>query len=107
MPPRLNSRYQASIGKEDESGNLFLTEREPFRFDPKLEGIVAHTVGQGDSLQTLTYLYFQPMPNAEHLWWIICEFQPDPILDPTLALDIGRVLFIPSIRIVQEKILGY
>lgn len=107
MPPRLNSRYEFSIGKEDENGTMFLAEREPFRFDPKLKGTKRYTFKKGDSLYTIAYRSFQPIPNAEHLWWIICEFQPDPILDPTLAIDIGRVLFIPSVKVVQEKVFGF
>jgi hypothetical protein len=38
------------------------------------------------------------------LWWVIADFQPDPVHDPTLSLEPGRVLVVPSIRTVQEEI---
>lgn len=106
MPPRLNSRYMNCEGVLDDDGRMFLTEREPFRYDSKLPGTRKHRVSKGETLFTLARRYFHPMPNSEHLWWIICEFQPDPILDPTLDLDENRILHIPSIRAVQERILG-
>jgi hypothetical protein len=34
----------------------------------------------------------------------IADFQPDPVHDPTLSLDLGRVLFIPSVRVVTEEV---
>ena len=106
MPPRKNSRYETSFGIEDDSGNLFLTERKPFRFDEKLPGTRRHRVTASDSLQTLAHRYFKPLPHAEHLWWIIAEFQPDPILDPTLSLETTRILYVPSVRVVQRRVFG-
>jgi len=35
---------------------------------------------------------------------VIADFQPDPVHDPTLSLDLGRVLFIPSVRVVTEEV---
>ena len=37
---------------------------------------------------------------------MIADFQPGPIHDPTLALDVGRALVIPSVRVVTEEILS-
>jgi hypothetical protein len=105
MPPHVRSRYLATLGLRDSSDRLYLTERTPFRYDPTLPGTRRHTVAQGDRLWHLAYRYFKPFPNAEHLWWVIAEFQPQPILDPTLDLDVGRVLFVPSGRVMQERIL--
>ena len=33
---------------------------------------------------------FAPLPLACGYWWAIADFQPDPILDPTLVLETGR-----------------
>ena len=106
MPPRKNSRYLTSIARRDSDSKLFLTEPIPFRWDPKLAGTRTHIVGEKDTLHVIAYRYFSPMPNAEHLWWIIAGFQPVPIMDATLDLAVGRTLYIPSQRVVEERILG-
>ncbi len=106
MPPRSMSRYLSSLGVKDAAGKLYLTERKRFAFDAKAPGTRLHVVAQGDSLHALAYKYFAPIDNAEHLWWVIAEFQPIPIRDLTLDLAVGRTLYIPSTRIVQERVLG-
>jgi len=105
MPPHVRSRYLATLGLRDSGNRLYLTERKPFRYDPTLTGTRRHEVAQGDRLWFLANRYFKPFPNAEHLWWVIAEFQPKPIQDLTLDLEVGRVLYIPSTRVVQERIL--
>lgn len=107
MPPHSRSRYLASFGIKDSSERLFLTERTPFRFDSRLRGTRRHVVAQGDTLWNLAYRYFKPFPNAEHLWWLLAEFQPVPIRDLTLDLEVGRVLYIPSLRVLQERVIGF
>ena len=106
MPPRKNSRYLVSIARRDGNGKLFLTEPTPFRWDSSLKGTRTYTVKEGDSLHTIAYQHFKPMENAEHLWWVIAGFQPNPIMDATLDLVVGRTLYIPSQRVVEERILG-
>lgn len=114
MPPRLNSRYMFATGDSDDSGNLFLTEREPFRYDPDLRGTIRHVVSVGDSLQSIAFRYWSTLQlgdreipwGPEHLWWILAEFQPDPILDPTIDLVPGKTILVPSVRVVQERVLG-
>jgi hypothetical protein len=103
MPPRRFSRYSFSAAVLDDSGRLFLTEREPFRFR-SLPDNRQHVVQQGDSLFSLAGRYFAPLPRPSGLWWVIADFQPEPIHDPTLALDLGRVVFIPSVRVITEDV---
>lgn len=85
------------------AGKYQLTEREPFRFrefaDTRL-----HRVKQGDTLFTLAAHYFAPLPRPAGLWWVIADFQPQPIVDPTLRLRPGALVAIPSVRTVQEDI---
>ena len=61
---------------------------------------------EGESLFSLAGRFFRPRPRAAGLWWIIADFQPDPILDPSVPLDVGRSLFVPSLRTVDEEILS-
>jgi len=111
MPPLLNSRYERAYGVEDDDGVLYLTEREPFRYDKGLPGTRRHVVALGDSLQVLAFRYFQGfrLPGGlgpEHLWWVIADFQPNPILDPTIDLEVGRVLYIPSLQVIKRRVFG-
>ena len=105
MPPRVGSRYAASLGVLDADGRRFLTEREPFRFR-EYEDTRKHVVVQGDSLFTVAGRYFAPLPRACGFWWAIADFQPDPVFDPTLELELGRRLYVPSVRVLTDVILG-
>jgi hypothetical protein len=103
MPPRRFSRYTFCSAVLDDQERLFLTDREPYRFRT-LPDNRQHVVKEGETLFSLAGLYFSPLPRPAGLWWIIADFQPDPIQDPTLALDVGRVLVVPSLRTVTEEI---
>lgn len=65
-----------------------------------------HVVRSGDTLHNLAVRFFPNARNPERLWWVIADFQPNPILDPTLALEIGRVLRIPSESVVMSEALS-
>jgi hypothetical protein len=103
MPPRRFSRFSFSAALLDDDERLVLTEREPFRFRAFPDNR-QHVVQQGETLFSLAGRYFAPLPRASGLWWVIADFQPDPVHDPTLSLDLGRVLFIPSVRVVTEEV---
>jgi hypothetical protein len=105
MPPRRFSRYTFSAAVLEDGGRLFLTEREPFRFRSFPDNR-QHVVQQGDTLFSLAGRYFAPLPRSSGLWWVIADFQQAPIHDPTLELDLGRVLFIPSVRVITEEVLA-
>jgi hypothetical protein len=57
------------------------TEREPFRFRAFPDNR-QHVVQQGKTLFSLAGRYFAPLPRASGLWWVIADFQPDPVHDP-------------------------
>ena len=68
--------------------------------------IGVHQVVDGDSLFDLSGRYFAPLPRACGYWWAIADFQPDPILDPTLGLETGRAIVIPATRVLTDVILA-
>ena len=103
MPPRRYSRYTFCAGVLDEAGRLFLTEREPYRYRA-LPDNRQHVVKEGETLFTLAGRYYSALPRSAGLWWVIADFQPDPIHDPTLQLEPGRALIVPSLRTVLEEV---
>ncbi len=105
MPPRVGSRHSFALGVRDAGGVLHLTEREPYRFRAHTDNRV-HVVVQGDTLWGLAGRYFAPLPRACGFWWAIADFQPDPVVDPTLLLEPGRRMFIPTLRVLTDVILG-
>ncbi len=104
MPPRRFSRNTfVSLVLDDATELLSLTDREPFRFQDFTDN-EAHRVREGDSVFSLAANRYRQFERASGLFWIIADFQPDPIHDPTVELVPGIILFIPSIRTVIEEI---
>jgi hypothetical protein len=103
VPPRRFSRHTFTSAVQDGVGRLVLTDREPFRFR-SLPDNRQHVVKEGETLFSLAGRYFATLPRPAGLWWVIADFQPDPIHDPTVALEPGRVLIIASVRTVLEEI---
>lgn len=106
MAPRTGSRYMFCQGVRDNSGRLYLTDREPYRYRAHSDNRT-HIVVEGDTLFHLAGQYFSPLERACGFWWVIADFQPhDPIIDPTVRLEPGRELSIPSVRLLTDVILA-
>lgn len=103
MPPRKFSRHTFTEAFEDDVGDVVLTEPEPFRFQPFDDNRV-HVVKGGETIFTIAAKYFRGLPRPAGFWWIIADFQPDPIHDPTVKVADGARLIIPSMRTVLEEI---
>lgn len=95
------SRYLFCNGVGDAQDRTLLTDRVPFRFVSRSD-TRQHTVIEGDTLWGLANLYFSQIDRASGLWWVIADF--NGIADPTLKLQPGVVLRIPSIRFVVEEV---
>ena len=104
MRPGRMSRYVFCREYAEPDGTVMLTEPVPFDF-VDLADNRRHIVKQGDTLWGLAALYFiaDKIERPADLWWIIADFQPAPIYDPTEALTPGRVLHIPSLRTLAER----
>ncbi len=103
MPPRRFSRYSYSQAYADANGRLLLTDPDPFPFVALADNVV-HTVNTGDTLFGIADVYFRPLARPSGLWWIVADFQPTPIYDPTVALEEGSTIYVPSVRTVLEQI---
>lgn len=103
MAPQARSRYLFCEGRLNANGAMYLTDRVPYRYRDLPDSRV-HEVAQGHTLKKIAHAYFVGIPNPQELWWIIADFQPEPIIDPTISLAVGRRLIVPSVRTVLEKI---
>lgn len=108
MPPREFSRHSYTFGFADlysPGSNLrtFLSPRVPFPYRQLSDNriVIART---GDTLFALAGKYFAGLPRPCGLWWVIADFQPEPIHDPTIALAAGRAVVVPSMRTVTEEV---
>ena len=110
MPPGNNSRHLFTTAqKRDGEESTFLSERVPFGFRDYADNRM-HTVHARDTLMRLASVYFAPLGelpliSAANLFWVIADFQPVPIHDPTVRLVPGEKLVIPSVRTVIENVI--
>ena len=105
MPPLAGSRYTFCQAFQDDKGRWMLSDREPYRFHEHADTRI-HVMAQGDTLFDLAGRYFSPLPRACGYWWAIADFQEPPIIDPSISLEVGRRLSIPSLRVLTDVILG-
>ena len=98
-----HSRYTYCDVWTDEQQRLFTDARVPYRYRPFPDNST-HTVKMGETLFTIAGHQFAPHPRAAGLWWIIADFQPQPIVDPTIALKAGASLILPSLQRLQTDI---
>jgi len=83
---------------------VFLTDRVRFGYR-ELEDNWKHVVDRGDTLWNIAARRYRgAFVRPAGLWWVVADFQPDPIHDPTIELEVGRVLVGPSPRVVRENI---
>lgn len=107
MPPRsLSSRYAlVNVRRRTSDGVALLLKRVPFRFRHFTDNR-SYVVSEQDTLFSLAWRFFSPLPDASQFWWVIADFQPEPIVDPTRVLVAGRHVVIPSVRVLQTVILS-
>jgi len=105
MPPRENSRHSYVTGWQSlyDSDVMFMGARIPFPFRQRQDNRV-HIVKGGDTLWALAGKFFAPLSRACGLWWVIADYQPQPIHDPTIELAAGTAIIIPSLRTVLEEV---
>jgi nucleoid-associated protein YgaU len=94
------SRYRYNRAYADAVAYPYLDEREPVRYRAERDNVF-HTAQAGDTWWGLAQRYYPGYERASGLWWALCEFQPQPVVDPTLAIPAGTVVVIPSARLLR------
>jgi nucleoid-associated protein YgaU len=97
------SRYRYCRAYADAAGRAYLDEREPVRYRAATDNAF-HTAQEGDTWWGLAQRYFPGYARASGLWWVICEYQPQPVVDPTLAIPAGTVVVIPPARLLRLEV---
>lgn len=104
MPPNKYSRYQFSRARPDSAGRRYLEPREPVRYR-ELAGNKTYVVKSGDTPDSIaTLAYTDSFPNPERLWWVLLDFQPTPIHDPTVSLSPGTEIIIPPASFLRDVV---
>ncbi len=96
------SRHRFSLAF-DEGGLRYLSERVPYGYRDFTDN-TQHVVTTGDTLFNLAGRYFRGLPRPAGLWWVIADFQPAPVHDPTIRLIEGSIVVVPSLRVLQTEV---
>lgn len=104
MPPTGFSRHLLTISvARIEDGLEYLLDREPFRFVNRGDNKRVIAAGT-DTWHSLAFQHLAPIANAADLWWLIADFQPEPVVDPTILPVPGSTVYIPSTEFVLSTI---
>lgn len=105
MPPRRYSRYQRStaytIDDPKRGEIIYLEEPTPCGFVVRSDTRM-HMVEAGDTWHNLAAKYFPSFPRPEQLYFVIMDFQPVPVVDPTIPLATGTLVYVPSETFVTD-----
>ena len=83
---------------------MILSRRGAIRFEQRSDNR-HHLASDGDTLFNLAATFFRGFtPRPAGLWWVIADFQPAPIHDPTIRIAAGALIVIPSVRFVIEVV---
>lgn len=103
MPVYPWSRYRYSYEYEDDDGKGYLADYEPFGYVDESDNRF-HVARDGDTWWGLAHIYFQGISRMSGLWWAIVDFQPEAVIDPTVAIPAGKTIVIPSERLLRTKL---
>lgn len=99
------SRYRFSTVERDPSGAVYLGPRPVFGYRDLPDNNI-HVVTEGDSLFAIAADAYKGLDRPEQFYWVIADFQPEPIRDVTIPLESERQLYIPSLRTLESQILS-
>jgi hypothetical protein len=98
------SRFRNCFETTDDDGALFTVDDTPFPY-VDLADNGTYEVRAGDQWWDIARAVFHPLPYAQHLYWLLMDFQPVPYLDPTVPPSAGTNLVVPSLATIRSKVL--
>lgn len=102
MAVQETSRYFMTLGATRVSDGLnFLLDREPLYFQPRSDNKRV-VVQATDTWWSLAAAHLSSLPNAEQFFWVICDYQPNPIMDPTINPMPGTLVIIPDENFIMS-----
>jgi hypothetical protein len=99
------SRYRFSRVERDSAGRVFLGPRPVYGYRA-LPDTLVHTVSEGETIHSIAAAYYAGLDRPEQFFWVIADFQPEPIRDVTIPLEPQRELYIPSLQVLEAAILS-
>jgi hypothetical protein len=96
-----NSRYRRGLTFIDLDNYIYQPLIEGDDYDPRDDDI-NHIVVDGETLFSIAHLYYKNIPGGVHNWWIIAEYQPVPVIDPTRKLQPRSIVIVPSPQHAME-----
>lgn len=110
MPIRRYSRDSYSAIFKDDLGREYTEPRPRFLYR-SYDDNIRHVVRQNEHYWYIAAKYYEGLSREPYfefspgqLWWVIADFQPTPVHDPTLALAPNTIVIVPSLRVVQAEI---
>lgn len=98
------SRYRyCTVLTADDGVTKYLDEREPFRFSDESDNRF-YITKEGDTWWGIAWRFFRAFRHPSLLWWLLCEFQPEPVVDPTIVIPPGSQIVVPSERLVRNHV---
>lgn len=99
------SRYRYSTVERDSGGRVYLGPRPVFGYR-ELDDTLTHIASEGETLHAIAAAYYVGLDRPEQFFWVIADFQPEPIRDVTIPVEAERQLYIPSLRVLETQILS-
>lgn len=101
------SRYRHTFAATDPDGNRYLSTRDRLLYRDRDDNRI-RVCRKDERLWGVAHVemrrVFPERPIG--LWWVIGDYQPVPIHDPTLVLASGTRLVIPPDELVREFLAG-
>lgn len=102
--PSTLSVYRFCQAYEAPDGRKYLTDIQPFLFE-EFADTREHVVVGEQRIEDVAAIHYQAYGEEAYLLaHVLAHFQPEPMLDPTVPLVAGSTVFVPSLRVIEERV---
>jgi hypothetical protein len=100
------STYRHARAIQFDDGRIIFRLPERIPFEDRDDSIL-HISNGRERLWDLAQLYYgSEVRDAIDLWEVIAQFQPEPIQDPSIPLQAGLSVLIPSLEYIEDVAFG-